>query len=192
MAFAGSSAGLTLDLVERLGRAVSLLSGRGRVFVGRDTRGSGPELEEALGEEGIRRRERDPRRGAADSRRGACRSRSRGGYLRLSQPTPVQRRQALRRGRPQADRRGRGGDRGASRRRPQREARRDRPRRRGDRQLSRTHRRAFRERSVRAFEIAVDCANGAYSGIAPKAFERLGAEVAPIAAAPDTGHQRQP
>src|SRR6185295_12884641 len=33
--------------------------------------------------------------------------------------------------------------------------------------------------------IAVDCANGAYSGIAPEAFERLGAEVAPIAAAPD-------
>ena len=33
--------------------------------------------------------------------------------------------------------------------------------------------------------IAVDCANGAYSGIAPEAFERLGAEVAPVAAAPD-------
>jgi phosphoglucosamine mutase len=33
--------------------------------------------------------------------------------------------------------------------------------------------------------IAVDCANGAYSGIAPQAFERLGAEVAPVAAAPD-------
>src|SRR6266540_4296067 len=39
---------LTLELVERLGKAASLWSGRGRVFVGRDTRGSGPELEEAL------------------------------------------------------------------------------------------------------------------------------------------------
>src|SRR6188472_774350 len=41
--------GLTIDLVERLGRASALWSGRGRVFVGRDTRGSGPELEEAFG-----------------------------------------------------------------------------------------------------------------------------------------------
>ena len=39
---------LTADLVERLGRAATLWSGRGRVFVGRDTRGSGPELEEAF------------------------------------------------------------------------------------------------------------------------------------------------
>jgi phosphomannomutase len=35
---------LTTDLVERLGRAAALWSGRGRVFVGRDTRASGPEL----------------------------------------------------------------------------------------------------------------------------------------------------
>src|SRR6185295_9043294 len=33
--------------------------------------------------------------------------------------------------------------------------------------------------------IAVDCANGAYSSIAPSAFERLGAEVTAIANAPD-------
>jgi phosphoglucosamine mutase len=39
---------LTPQLVERLGRAVTLWSGRGRVLVGRATRGSGPELEEAL------------------------------------------------------------------------------------------------------------------------------------------------
>lgn len=40
--------GLTVDLVERFGKASTLWSGRGRVFVGRDTRGSGPELEEAF------------------------------------------------------------------------------------------------------------------------------------------------
>jgi phosphoglucosamine mutase len=40
--------GLTADLVERLGRATTLWSGRGRIFVGRDTRASGPELEEAF------------------------------------------------------------------------------------------------------------------------------------------------
>ena len=39
---------LTVELVERLGRASTLWSGRGRIFVGRDTRGSGPELEEAF------------------------------------------------------------------------------------------------------------------------------------------------
>ena len=33
--------------------------------------------------------------------------------------------------------------------------------------------------------IAVDCANGAYSGIAPGAFERLGATVTPVADRPD-------
>jgi phosphoglucosamine mutase len=39
---------LTPDLVERLGKAATLMSGRGRVLVGRDTRGTGPELEAAL------------------------------------------------------------------------------------------------------------------------------------------------
>jgi phosphoglucosamine mutase len=39
---------LTADLVERLGRAATYWSRGGRVFVGRDTRGSGPELEEAF------------------------------------------------------------------------------------------------------------------------------------------------
>src|SRR5207253_8296719 len=40
---------LTAELVEQLGRAATTWSGRGRVFVGRDTRASGPELEEAFG-----------------------------------------------------------------------------------------------------------------------------------------------
>ena len=35
-------ADLTVELVEQLGKAATLWSGRGRVFVGRDTRGSGP------------------------------------------------------------------------------------------------------------------------------------------------------
>ena len=39
---------LTNDLVERLGRAFARWSGGAHVLVGRDTRGSGPELEEAL------------------------------------------------------------------------------------------------------------------------------------------------
>jgi phosphoglucosamine mutase len=39
---------LTPELVERLGRATALWSGAGKVFVGRDTRESGLELEEAF------------------------------------------------------------------------------------------------------------------------------------------------
>jgi phosphoglucosamine mutase len=39
---------LTTNLVERLGKAATLWSKGGRVFIGRDTRGSGPELEEAF------------------------------------------------------------------------------------------------------------------------------------------------
>jgi phosphoglucosamine mutase len=41
---------LTTDLIERLGRAAALWSGVGRVFVGRDTRESGPSLEQAFAE----------------------------------------------------------------------------------------------------------------------------------------------
>jgi phosphoglucosamine mutase len=39
---------LTAELVEQLGKASSLWSGRGRVFIGRDTRASGEELDEAF------------------------------------------------------------------------------------------------------------------------------------------------
>jgi phosphoglucosamine mutase len=39
---------LTPDLVERLGRAATVWARARRVFVGRDTRGSGPDLEDAL------------------------------------------------------------------------------------------------------------------------------------------------
>src|ERR671919_2074549 len=39
---------LTPELVERLGKAAALWSAGGRVFVGRDTRASGPELQNAF------------------------------------------------------------------------------------------------------------------------------------------------
>ncbi len=39
---------LTADLVERLGKAAAAWCGRGRIFIGRDTRASGPKLEEAF------------------------------------------------------------------------------------------------------------------------------------------------
>jgi phosphoglucosamine mutase len=43
-------ADLTPDLVEKLGRAAAYWSGGGRIFVGRDTRASGVELEQVLAE----------------------------------------------------------------------------------------------------------------------------------------------
>src|SRR3954466_2876709 len=39
---------LTAELVEQLGKAAALWCGRGRIFVGGDTRASGPELEDAF------------------------------------------------------------------------------------------------------------------------------------------------
>src|SRR5213082_3823297 len=39
---------LTAELVEKLGRAAAYWSGGGRIFIGRDTRASGVELEEVL------------------------------------------------------------------------------------------------------------------------------------------------
>src|SRR5438552_16100594 len=44
----GVGEALTADLVERLGRAATLWSGRGRIFVGRDTRASGVDRAAAL------------------------------------------------------------------------------------------------------------------------------------------------
>jgi phosphoglucosamine mutase len=63
--------------------------------------------------------------------------------------------------------------------------RRDRPRRCRERQLPRAHRRALRLRPD-GLKIGVDCANGAYSEIAPRAFEQLGAEVTRSARADGT------
>ena len=45
---ASSGGDLTPELVERIGKAATLWAGGGRVLVGRDTRGSGPELEQAV------------------------------------------------------------------------------------------------------------------------------------------------
>ncbi len=176
---------LTPDLVERLGRASSLWSGRGRVLVGRDTRGSGVELEEAFA------------RGVASAGGNAVLA----GVL----PTPAVALLALDLGAVIS----------ASHNPPEYngvklfdgEGRKltdkaeeevealldsepaDRP---GSIDRVEVATDSYFEHIVERFgsdltglKIAVDCANGAYSGIAPQAFERLGAEVSPIGAAPD-------
>ncbi|NUT55404.1 MAG: phosphoglucosamine mutase [Thermoleophilia bacterium] len=175
---------LTVDLVERLGKASTLWSGRGRVFVGRDTRGSGPELEEAFA------------RGVV----GAGGSAVLAGVL----PTPAVALLALDLGvvisashnPPEYN----GvkffdaqGNKLSDASEEEIEALLDAPERGGgtvDRVDVYTE--SYLEHVVERFgsdltglRVAVDCANGAYSGIAPEAFERLGAEVTAVADEPN-------
>ena len=94
------------QLVERLGRAATIWIGGGAVFIGRDTRGSGPELERAFASGvasagGNAVLAGDP----PDARGCVARARPRRRHLRVAQPARVQRRQVLRPRRAQAHRR---------------------------------------------------------------------------------------
>ncbi|HEY5694352.1 MAG TPA: phosphoglucosamine mutase [Gaiellaceae bacterium] len=175
---------LTADLVERLGKAAALWCGRGRVFVGRDTRASGPALEEAFA------------RGVASAGGAAVV----GGVL----PTPAV---ALLRldlgvvisashnppeynGVKFFDRDGRKLTDAAE---EEIEALLDAPAPGGG-EIDRVEVAAdsYLEHILDAFgtdltglRIALDCANGAYAGLAPQAFEQLGAEVLAIGDEPD-------
>jgi phosphoglucosamine mutase len=175
---------LTVDLVERLGRASATWSESGRVFVGRDTRASGEELEEAFG------------RGVASA----------GGIAVLAGvlPTPAVALLRLdlgcvisashnppeyngvkffdRHGRKLTDEieeqiealldtHGHGG------------GEIDRVGIAVDSYLDHVLERFGTD--LDGLRIAVDCANGAYSGIAPRAFEKLGASVTAIGDEPD-------
>jgi phosphoglucosamine mutase len=175
---------LTTDLVERLGRAAATWAGRGRVFVGRDTRASGLELERELA------------RGIASAGGSAVL----GGVL----PTPAVALLALDLGAvitashnpPEYngvkffDREGR---KLTDEQEERIEALLDVPGPGGgeidevgvaiDSYLEHVIARFGSDLS--GLRIAVDCANGAYSGIAPKAFERLGAKVVAIGGEPD-------
>ena len=176
---------LTAELVERLGRAAALWSGVGRVFIGRDTRESGPMLEQAFAE------------GVASA----------GGHAVLGGvlPTPAVALLALdlgvvvsashnppeyngikffdADGRKLTD----GGEEAM-------ESLLDEPPRSERGSIDRVDVAAdsYIEHVLERFgsdlselTIAVDCANGAYSGIAPEAFERLGASVQAFADEPD-------
>jgi phosphoglucosamine mutase len=177
---------LTAELVEQLGKAAALWSEGGRIFVGRDTRSSGPVLEDAFA------------RGIAAAGGNAVL----GGVL----PTPAVALLALDLGcvisashnPPEYngvkffDGDGRKLSDAAE---EEIESLLDAPGREGgsvDRVGVATD--SYLEHVIERFgsdlsglRIAVDCANGAYSGIAPKAFEQLGADVTPLGTAPD-GH----
>jgi len=175
---------LTVDLVERLGRASTLWSGRGRVFVGRDTRASGPELEKAFA------------RGVVSAGGNAILA----GVL----PTPAIALLALDLGvvisashNPPEYNGVKFFDRDGSKltdaAEEEIEALLDEPPRGGGK-IDRIEVAddSYLEHIVDRFgsdlsglRIAVDCANGAYSEIAPEAFERLGAEVTAVAVTPN-------
>jgi phosphoglucosamine mutase len=175
---------LTPDLVERLGRAAALWCGRGRVFVGRDTRASGPELEEAFAD------------GFASA----------GGTAVLAGVLPTPAVALLRLDLAAAvsashnppeyngvkffDREGR---KLTDADEEEIEALLDAPAD-GAGEIDRVEVAAdsYLEHVLERFgtdlnglRIAVDCANGAYSGLAPHAFEQLGAQVTALGNDPD-------
>lgn len=175
---------LTAELVERLGKAAALWCGRGRVFVGRDTRASGPELEDAF----------------ADGVASAGGSAVLAGVL----PTPAVALLGLDlaavisashnppeyNGVKFFDRDGRKLTDAAE---EEIEALFDGPAPGGgeidqvdvaaDSYLEHVLERFGTD--LNGLRIAVDCANGAYAGLAPQAFEQLGAEVVAIGDEPD-------
>jgi phosphoglucosamine mutase len=176
---------LTPDLVERLGRASALWSGRGRVFVGRDTRGSGPELEEAFAQGVASAGGNAVLAGVLPTPAVALLALDLGAVISASHNPPEYNGVKL------FDSEGRKLTDAAEEEiegfldaEPIAEP--------GEVDRVGVATDSYFEHIVERFgsdlsglRIAVDCANGAYSGIAPQAFERLGAEVAPVAAAPD-------
>jgi phosphoglucosamine mutase len=176
---------LTPELVERLGRAAAVWSDGGRVFVGRDTRESGPMLEQAFTE------------GVASAGGNAVV----GGVL----PTPAVALLALDLGavisashNPPAYNGVKffdaNGQKLTDDSEEEIEALLDEPPRaeRGNVEQVDCSQESYLAHVLDRFgsdlnglRIAVDCANGAYTGIAPEAFERLGAEVVPLATQPD-------
>ena len=175
---------LTPELVERLGRAATSWSGRGRIFVGRDTRASGPALEQALA------------RGIASAGGNAVVA----GVL----PTPAVALLTLDLGcvitasHNPPEYNGvkffdRDGQKLSDSQEEEIEALLDAPPTGGgdiDEVSVATD--SYLEHVVERFgsdltglRIGVDCANGAYSGLAPKAFTELGAEVTAIGDEPD-------
>jgi phosphoglucosamine mutase len=175
---------LTEELVERLGKAATLWSGRGSALIGRDTRGSGPLLEAAVA------------RGVVEA----------GGTAVLAGvlPTPAVALLAQDLGvvvsasHNPAEYNGvklfdRHGQKLTDEQELEIEALLDAPATGGGAVEEIDHAvEGYVDHIVDHFgsdlaglRIAVDCANGAFSGIAPAVFEQLGAEVTAIANAPD-------
>jgi phosphoglucosamine mutase len=175
---------LTSDLVERLAKAATLWSGRGRVFVGRDTRGSGPELEEAFARGVVAAGGNAVLAGVLPTPAVALLALDLGAVVSASHNPPEYNGVKL------------FSAHGAKLTDAQEEEIEalldaDAP---GGGKIERvgvatdSYVAHVVERfgsDLTGLRIVVDCANGAYSGIAPSAFEQLGADVTPVANAPD-------
>ncbi len=177
---------LSVDLVERLGRAATLwvLGERARVFVGRDTRGSGEELEQAFARGVVAAGGAAVLAGVLPTPAVALLALDLGVVISASHNPPEyngvkffdragsklsdeaeEEIEAL------LDAEGAGG---------------------GEVARIEVAEDSYRDHVLERFgsdlaglRIAVDCANGAYSGIAPDAFAQLGADVVAIGTEPD-------
>ena len=175
---------LTVELIERLGKAATLWSGRGRVFVGRDTRGSGPDLEEAFARGVVAGGGNAVLAGVLPTPAVALLALDLGVVISASHNPPEYNGVKFF----DAD-----GNKLTDASEEEIEALLDAPERGGG-SIDRVDvaEDSYLEHILERFgtdlagiRIAVDCANGAYSAIAPQAFERLGAEVTAVAASPD-------
>jgi phosphoglucosamine mutase len=175
---------LTADLVERLGKAAALWCGRGRVFVGRDTRASGPELEDAFADGVASAGGTAVLAGVLPTPAVALLGLDLGAVISASHNPPEYN------GVKFFDRDGRKLTDGAE---EEIEALLDAPAPGGG-EIDRVEvaEESYLEHVLERFgsdltglRIAVDCANGAYAGLAPQAFEQLGAEVTAIGNEPD-------
>jgi phosphoglucosamine mutase len=177
-------ADLTPELVEKLGKAATLWSGRGRVFVGRDTRASGDELEEAFARGIVAAGGNAVLAGVLPTPAVALLALDLGVVITASHNPPEYNGVKFFDGDGQKlvdaaeeeierllDAEAPGG--GAI----------DRVDVATESYLDHVLERFGSE--LNGLSVVVDCANGAYSGIAPKAFSRLGGEIAAIGDAPD-------
>src|SRR5512132_3265263 len=176
---------LTPELVERLGRAAALWSRGGHVFIGRDTRGSGPVLEAAFAGGVASAGGNAVLGGVLPSPAVALLALDLGAVISASHNPPEYNGVKFfdAKGQKLTD---------ASE--EEIEALLDAPP--ADSPGAIDHvgvaTDSYLEHIVERFgsdlsglRIAVDCANGAYSGIAPRAFEQLGAEVTAVGSDPD-------
>ena len=175
---------LTEDLVERLGKAAAAWCGRGRVFIGRDTRASGPDLENAFASGVASAGGSAVVAGVLPTPAVALLGLDLAAVISASHNPPEYNGVKL------FDRDGRKLTDAAE---EEIEALLDSPRPGGG-EIDRVEVAAdsylehVLERfgtDLRGLRIAVDCANGSYAGLAPQAFEQLGAEVTAIGNDPD-------
>ena len=177
---------LTPELVERLGKAAALWSSGGRVFVGRDTRASGPELQKAFARGVVSAGGNAVLGGVLPTPAVALLTLDLGVVVSASHNPPEYNGVKIF---------GRGGQKLTDAEEEQIEALLDTPvgaARPGSIDRVGIAPDSYLEHIVERFgsdlgglRVAVDCANGSYSAIAPKAFEKLGARVTAVAAEPD-------